>query len=1533
MVKAASVVVGLRLDTSTYLRSVREAAAKGGKELSNLNRLQTQQNRLLSDVQRLGKTNLSLAKGVTTAQKLQLAQGAKEVAIAQLRLKTSNDLLKIEKAMVGQSGKGAEKLKKELLATLKIKNQLTGKKIELGFQSEVSHIKAASAQAKLLRAGLTGAGNAAKGLGNTLKGLTVATGIGALLVGLSAIAAVAATPIAAVKHFLELDQVLADLGSVTGQTREQMSPLTAEIKRLGIETSKSPTQIADTALALSRMGFSAEETKAALEGVARASEATGQDMAIMAEVIGTVVKVNQLNAEAAAEVADIIVATSNNSSQSADQMGEAWGKAAINGAAFNQTIESQALALGVLANAGLRGDEGGTAYENMVKAITAQRTEWEKIGIAVFDAQGKMEQLPKIADELREKLKGFSDKEKISILEQLTPDIRGQRGFLAYIGQAGDAVDKLKAKIEGSEGAAKTASESRLNTFSGQVELLKGTLASFADQAGEAFAPFFRAGGEALNQVVVELLKSGDLFEEIKATGVEFAQTLKENPDIIQNITAMMSTLISKGLDVAVELANKLINFLKDPEATEKMVAGMASFTSGVQGAITLAGQLLNVLTAAANMLQAATSGANNTAAVINQGFLGGGRTAIGRVGSTGHSTGAHAHIQAQDGSKLNLGDVNRRFDFNGKKATRMDVSNTEAQHAARGSRGIDVALPSGTEIQAIGVKSVSATQYDDRSGYYNIITFQDGFQVLVAHQLKPTSGQGNARAGNAAPMKSTRPQPAYNGPVPSSGGSPNAVAGSSSSTGSNPQGKAKQAYDFFRSKGYSEYAAATAAGVIRQESGFDSEAVGDGGSALGLFQWHGDRRSSSFPHSNFAGQLEYAAQELGGQNGYSGFNAAMKSNDPAVVQKAFDKTIRQGHTGDRYKYGEEYYQQYKGTSSGGGGGGGGGSRDPLVTARLTELEGESDEAKAAESAAKEAERAAEEARRAALAKAKEARQAGMDVRSERDKTADLAKDAATKAARDKQDMDLAAVEAANPNSDIVKLVTERSKEYNSVYRKYSDDIESNNKAARGIQQAIADEKSKGTIEEPVNKEVIAQYEKQAAQLGKSNEQLRNLRDQEVGILTLKNQQLDADAKALTLRERAVKLEAVNRDNASLRSQYEIGSSDNPEAQLKGERDSQQAEIDNNYLDLFAASKVELEKIAKDRDALLALDQTNPVVIDQLKLIYERIEAETILNDQLMVRYGLENNLANLNVDKYFNEQRGTFDSGLGDRNREANLSNLGRVSPYARAAQERATGRAGIDEQKAKDYKQAQDIYGEGSIFANPQLLQQSADQIDRIAAADLQNLIDQTKTLGEVWADDINTKVEDTFLSIIDGSATAGEAFSSLFADIAKQLAALGVSEAFKGLFGGWGQGAESGGKGSGIGGALLGSLGKIFNFADGHIPNYAGGSPVAGVGGLLAAASRESAAMPVGASLVVANSSEAVLTRSQQGNVASSLANGGGGSVTVTVNNMGSVDVFSNGDGAKRLAALIKSGTQQEISRASRSDGQLGSQFKRK
>jgi TP901 family phage tail tape measure protein len=1530
-INAGSVTIGFDLDTTSYINKVRQAAKAGGKELAEVNKIQSHQLKLMKDITSLGQQNITLSKNLTAQEKQKLTEINRQNALATQRVKLANDLLKIEQTLVGQSGKAAAKLRDELTKALKVQNELSKQRINLGFDKINADLKETNRGVLLLQTGLKGAGTA-------FKGLAIATGIGAAMVAVGGLLSVLAAPITATKKFLELDLILADLSAVTGSTREQMQPLTAEIERLGLVTSKTPAQIGETALALSRLGFNADETKASLEGVARGSEATGMDMASMAETIGTIVKTNSLAASESLKVADIMVTASNNSAQSADQMSEAWQKATINGSAYNQTIESQALVLGVLADAGMRGDIGGTAYENMSKALKDQTADWEALGVAIYDADGTMRQMPDILEDLRGKLAGLNDEQKALILQQLAPDQRGERGILGYLNISSERIDVLDEKLKNAGGNAMEAAEVRLDSFSGQIQLLGGTIDTFSVRAGDSFAPFGRAGVEALNDIFLGLLDNDALFEELKLKGEDFARLLDENPQIIDAITKSLDILITKGLDIAVEQADRLVEFLSDEEAVDDMLEGMAEFTETLGSAVELTGRLLDLTVSIGEALTA-----NNFAMEL-------GLKMRNQLAPSQHDFGAEAFTDSAKSSAVTSAAeawVGNHF----KKGVQAQCA--YFVRAAFEEAGIDLGvsadrqssgdpragtLGAGFASSLIGEDIGAVRRTKDPTsipegaiiGFTNTYgNFEDGAITHVG--ISTGGGQMVDRSTFDSPV---RQRAITTFPTTSSGEYiyvvPKAIAAQTI-----PQNNTTVTENTFESSGRRTPSSASRSefredigangnlnrfldAVAFLESGGDPTEVNESSDARGAFQFTPiTRRDAAELGLANPGDTGLSYEEQRRRTGEyirvrdpKGYAAAAAGDYDEAIKQLRNRWVSlpggsEAHqTSDRY---DQFNAMLRAPASGSSSATGG-SADPGSLAYLESLNADSKEAREAERAKVEAEREAERVRREALDMAREARASAIEVRSESNKLADQERQAVIDESRRLQDNAIEAARANNPTSELVQEVAAQAEGRLSIFRNISDEIEANNRAARDLNQAIADQRSNATIEEPVNEDMIALYEKQIAQLGKSNEALRKQRDTEIELLTLKYKQLTAEEQRVKAAERAAELTELQRTNASLQLSYTEAMTEDPMEQLALQRDRAMADIASRYEDQFIAIREQLIKLTAEADSLQSMLELDPSAAIALEEVNNELAHTTALLNALGQNRTLEETLAGIDAEKYFLGQQNDFLSDLSGRNREASLYDIERNSgQYGRRSRDREIGREEINQRRNNDLNRAFELFGSGDQF------QGAATQIERIANTDLSKLIEQTKTLGEEFADQLSKDIEDTVLSVLDGTKTMGEAFSDLFSNLAKQLMQLAVTEGFKAVFGGM-MGGGAAGESSGIGSVIVGGLGKILGFAN---------------GGMVSA--------PTLAMIGEGQYNEAVVPLPDGRSIPVQLSGGGGegmsGNVTVTVNNNGSVDVFSDSNSAAGLAATIKALTKKEIANASRSDGAIGSQFQRR
>ncbi len=126
-----------------------------------------------------------------------------------------------------------------------------------------------------------------------------------------------------------------------------------------------------------------------------------------------------------------------------------------------------------------------------------------------------------------------------------------------------------------------------------------------------------------------------------------------------------------------------------------------------------------------------------------------------------------------------------------------------------------------------------------------------------------------------------------------------------------------KEAWDAYKHQGFSDEAVAALVGAIQQESQGNPNAVGDGGQANGILQWHPDRRDSKYTPGNFRGQLAYSLHEM--DTDYTKIKPDLKNNknlDQSI--ELVRRWIRPGEFGNRTEYARQALSEFGGSSGGG---------------------------------------------------------------------------------------------------------------------------------------------------------------------------------------------------------------------------------------------------------------------------------------------------------------------------------------------------------------------------------------------------------------------------------------------------------------------------------------------------------------------------------------------------------------------------------------------------------------------------------------
>lgn len=299
------------------------------------------------------------------------------------------------------------------------------------------------------------------------------------------------------KLLVSYDDQMRELRAVTrtaskdaAGAKKEFAALDRTVRRLGRSTSYTATEVAQAATELGRAGFYPAEIDDTIEAVLNLGKATRTELGPTATVMADTLRAFKLSATEAANVADIMLATTTNSTQGLSDLAEAMKYAAPAAKAAGATVKETAAAIGVLANVGVKGSMAGTslriAYQNLVDPGVVKQL--RGMGIATADASGNLRPVTAIIADIGKATAKLGSAKRLAIFSQLF----GARGMGAALelSQPGvfAAFIRQLDKIAGA--AAKASQEMEAGPGGAWRRLLSASESAFLSLAKALEKPF-----------------------------------------------------------------------------------------------------------------------------------------------------------------------------------------------------------------------------------------------------------------------------------------------------------------------------------------------------------------------------------------------------------------------------------------------------------------------------------------------------------------------------------------------------------------------------------------------------------------------------------------------------------------------------------------------------------------------------------------------------------------------------------------------------------------------------------------------------------------------------------------------------------------------------------------------------------------------------------------------------------------------------------------------------------------------------------
>lgn len=494
---------------NTSIRSTQSAL----KDVNRLLKLDPSNTELLSQKQRLLKDAIAATK-----EKLDSLKVAQEQAKQQL-----------ENGELGQDKYDA--LQREIVETEEELRRL---------QQEAATTNTALSKIDVAGKKMETVGNSIAGAGKKMMGVTtVIGGVG----------------VAAVKTAADFDSAMSQVAAVSGATGKDFDALRNKAREMGAKTKFSATEAAEAMNYMAMAGWKTEDMLDGIEGVMNLAAASGEDLATTSDIVTDVLTAFGLSAKDSGHFADILAAASSNANTNVSMMGEIFKYCAPIAGALGFSAEDTAEAIGLMANAGIKSSQAGTALRTIMNNLAGDvKISGKAIGdvtIATTNADGSMRDLSDILADCRSAFGNLTESEKAQAAESLVGK-NAMSGFLALMNAGQGDIDKLSSAIDNCDGSAEKMAMTMQDNLAGQLTILKSQLQELAISFGDILMPAIRSIVSKLQGFVDKL---NGMDEGTKRTIVTIALLVAS----IGPLLVIIGTAISK-IGVAMQGFVKLAN-------------------------------------------------------------------------------------------------------------------------------------------------------------------------------------------------------------------------------------------------------------------------------------------------------------------------------------------------------------------------------------------------------------------------------------------------------------------------------------------------------------------------------------------------------------------------------------------------------------------------------------------------------------------------------------------------------------------------------------------------------------------------------------------------------------------------------------------------------------------------------------------------------------------------------------------------------------------------------------------------------------
>ena len=363
----------------------------------------------------------------------------------------------------------------------------------------------------------------------------------------------------------DFESAMSEVSAISGATGAELDALTQKAKEMGASTKFSASESAEAFKYMAMAGWETSDMLDGISGVMNLAAASGEDLAEVSDIVTDAITAFGLQASDSTHFADVLAAASNSANTNVAMLGGSFKYVAPVAGALGYSIEDVSVALGMMANSGIKAEMAGRSLRLMLSRLASPTQDVEEafaqLGLsaseALTNADGSMKPLSETIEILRGSMSGLDEATKASVASGIA-GTEAMSGLLAIVNSSDADFEKLTESIANADGTAQRMAETMEDNLEGAITIMKSAVEGFGISLYETFSVKAKDGVKTLTDYISRLQKAFD------ASGMQGLLTEFDSvmTDALGVVTEYLPKIISVGGSVVGSLANGIVRNL-----------------------------------------------------------------------------------------------------------------------------------------------------------------------------------------------------------------------------------------------------------------------------------------------------------------------------------------------------------------------------------------------------------------------------------------------------------------------------------------------------------------------------------------------------------------------------------------------------------------------------------------------------------------------------------------------------------------------------------------------------------------------------------------------------------------------------------------------------------------------------------------------------------------------------------------------------------------------------------------------------------